>query len=260
MNFEPLDLDRLRLPRHFSHFEYLSEIDSTNDDARRRSETLRADETLLVVAEVQTAGRGRGGNRWWTGPGSLAFSLLFDPARYGIETRYGCMVPLAAATAIVEVAASRLVGPPAGIHWPNDVFLGDRKLAGVLVETLADGRQILGIGCNVNNSTAGAPAEVARRATSLADAHGAPLDRTEFFSQLLESLDAALFRLAAERAELARAADDLCLQRDKVLNVQLGVERVTGVCAGIADDGGLKLDTPAGRRTLYSGIVLRDEA
>lgn len=260
MNFEPLEPDRLRLPRNIVRFEYFSEVDSTNDAARRLNDATPNDGALLIAAERQTAGRGRGSNRWWTGPGSLAFSLLFDPTRYGIETRYGCMVPLAAATAVVEAAASRLAGPLVGIHWPNDVYVGERKLAGVLVETLPSGRQILGVGCNVNNSTTAAPPEVAHRVASLVDELGSPIDRTEFFSVLLESLDAALAELAVRREALARTADDLCLQRGKVLNLQLGSERVTGVCAGIAPDGGLQLDTPAGRRTLYSGVVLRDDA
>src|SRR5205814_1016982 len=117
-----------------------------------------------------------------------------------------------------------------GIRWPNDVYLGERKLAGVLVEGLPDGRQILGLGCNVNNSVAAAPAEVASIVASLADELGAPLDRTEFLSQLAASLDASLVRLAKNRVELARLADELCLQRGQVLTVQLGNERVSGIC------------------------------
>lgn len=212
---------------------------------------------LLVVAEEQTAGRGRGSNRWWTGAGSLAFSLLFDPARYGIEARYGCMVPLAAAVAVVDAVTRRLPSPAVGIRWPNDVYLGERKLAGVLVEGLPDGRQILGLGCNVNNSVSAAPDDVKSIVATLADELGGPLDRTDFLSDLLAALDAVLGRLADERLQLAQLADELCLQRGRVLNVQVGDERVTGICTGIAADGALKLDTPAGPRTLYSGVVLK---
>lgn len=258
MSIESLDLDRLRLPRGLGRVEYLPEVDSTNDLARRLSGEVPGDAAVLVVAERQTAGRGRGSNRWWTGDGSLAFSLLFDPARYGIETRYSCMVPLAAALAVVDVAAARLATLSVGIHWPNDVYIGPRKLAGVLVEALADGRQILGVGCNVNNSVSNAPHEVTHLVASLVDELGAPLDRTDVLSDLLQRLDATLTELAARREAVAEAADQLCLQRGRVLNLQLGAERITGVCAGIAGDGALQLDTPSGRRTLYSGVVLRD--
>jgi BirA family biotin operon repressor/biotin-[acetyl-CoA-carboxylase] ligase len=253
----PLEPRRLRLPAAVTHVEYAIEVDSTNDVARRLAADLPRDACVLVTAERQTAGRGRGGNRWWTGPGSLAFSLLVDPTRYGIEVRYGCMAPLAAATAVVETATLHLPSPAVGIRWPNDVYVGRRKLSGVLVEALADGRQIVGIGLNVNNSVASAPPEISSIATSLFDEIGGPLDRTEVLSELVTAVDEALERLADDRNALATLADELCLQRDEVLRVQLGDEIVVGRCLGIADDGGLDLETQTGRRTLYSGIVLK---
>lgn len=252
-----LEPHRLRTPDWISRVEYFTTIDSTNDAARRMAAELPRDVGLLVVAEEQTAGRGRGSNRWWTGAGSLAFSLLFDPSRYGIETRYGSMVPLAAAVAVVDAVTQRLPSPAVGIRWPNDVYFGERKLAGVLVEGLPDGRQILGLGCNVNNSVSAAPDDVKSIVATLADELGGTLDRTDFLSYLLSALDAALGRLAEDRPMLAQLADDLCLQRGRVLNLLVGDERVTGICTGIAEDGALKLDTPAGPRSLYSGVVLK---
>jgi BirA family transcriptional regulator, biotin operon repressor / biotin---[acetyl-CoA-carboxylase] ligase len=253
----PLEPHRLRLPAVVTQVEYSAVVDSTNDVARRLAAELPRTICLLVAAEEQTAGRGRGANRWWTGAGSLAFSLLVDPARYGIEVRYGCMVALAAATAIIETATLHLPSPAVGIRWPNDVYIGRRKLAGILVEALADGRQIIGIGLNVNNSVAAAPPEVSSIATSLVDEIGGLLDRTDVLSQLVTSVDDALGRLAEDRTALASLANDLCLQKEEVLRVQLGDETVVGRCIGIADDGGLILDTSAGRRTLYSGVVLK---
>ncbi len=253
-----LEPHRLQLPSSIARVEYFAEIDSTNDSARRMAGELPRDTTLLVVAERQTAGRGRGSNRWWTGDGSLAFSLLFDPARYGIEIRYGCMVPLAAAIGLIDAVTERLPSPAVGLRWPNDVYIGERKLAGVLVEGLPDGRQILGLGCNVNNSVAVAPPEVAMIVASLVDELGGPLDRTEFLSSLLSAVDAALVRLSEDREALAALADELCLQRGRMLHVQVGDERVSGICTGIAADGALRLDTPTGPRILYSGIVLKE--
>jgi BirA family transcriptional regulator, biotin operon repressor / biotin---[acetyl-CoA-carboxylase] ligase len=252
-----IELGRLRLPAAITRVEYSIEVDSTNDVVRRLAAEIPRVTCVLAVAERQTAGRGRGANRWWTGDGSLAFSLLVDPARYGIEVRYGCMVPLAAATAVVETATRHLPSPAVGIRWPNDVYIGRRKLAGILVEALADGRQIVGIGLNVNNSAAAAPPEVSSIATSLCDEIGGPLDRTEVLSELVTAVDEALARLSDDRPALATLADELCLQRDEVLRVQLGEETVVGRCVGIADDGGLILETSSGRRTMYSGVVLK---
>jgi BirA family transcriptional regulator, biotin operon repressor / biotin---[acetyl-CoA-carboxylase] ligase len=252
-----LEPARLRLPPSVTQVEYHAVIDSTNDAARRRAAEVPRDAGLLIVADEQTAGRGRGANRWWTGAGSLAFSLLFDPARYDVALRYASMVPLAAAIAVVDVVTQHLPGPATGIHWPNDIFLGERKLAGVLVEGLPDGRQILGLGCNVNNPLSAAPPEVAKIVASLCDELGAPLDRTEFLSELLSALDVSLTRLGENFADVGRLADSLCLQNGKLLNVHLGEEVVSGICTGIADDGALQLDTPGGPRTLYSGVVLK---
>jgi BirA family biotin operon repressor/biotin-[acetyl-CoA-carboxylase] ligase len=254
---QPLEPARLRLPAAFTHVEYSIEVDSTNDAARRLALQLPRELGALAITERQTAGRGRGSNRWWTGGGSLAFSMLVDPARYGIEVRYGCMVALAAAVAVIETATRHLPSPAVGVRWPNDVFVGRRKLAGILVEALGDGRQIIGIGLNVNNSVSEAPPEISSIATSLVDEIGGPLDRTEVLSALVTAVDDALGRLADNRSSLAALADELCLQRDEVLRVQLGEEIVVGRCLGIADDGGLMLDTEAGRRTLYSGVVLK---
>ncbi|MCE9607831.1 MAG: biotin--[acetyl-CoA-carboxylase] ligase [Planctomycetia bacterium] len=256
MSFD-LDPSRLRLPTFIAEVDYARTVDSTNDVARRRAGDLHKDVGLLAIAEEQTAGRGRGSNRWWTGAGSLAWSLLIDPARFGIAQRYASMVPLAAATALVEVVTRHLPSPAVGIHWPNDVYLGPRKLAGILVEALGDGRQIVGIGLNVNNSVAAAPPEVAAIVASLADEVGAPLDRTDLLSELLEALGTAFADLGRQREDLATLADELCTQRGSSLTLTIGDERVTGLCTGIAPDGALVLETPTGRRTIYSGIVVR---
>jgi BirA family biotin operon repressor/biotin-[acetyl-CoA-carboxylase] ligase len=253
-----IEPSRLTLPPAVTRVEYFAEIDSTNDAARRLAAELPGETGLLVVAERQTAGRGRGSNKWWTGDGSLACSLLFDPSRRGIEPRYGSMVPLSAAIAVIDAVTQRLPSPAIGLRWPNDVYIGERKLAGVLVEGLPDGRQILGLGCNVNNSVAAAPPQVATIVASLVDELGSPTDRTDLLADLLSALEASLDRLANEREGLAKLADELCLQRGRPLNVQVGEERIAGICTGIADDGALKLDTPAGRRTIYSGVVLKE--
>ncbi len=252
-----LEPHRLRLPEFISRVEYAQTLDSTNDAARRLATELPLGTAMLIVAEEQTAGRGRGANRWWTGAGSLAFSVLFDPGRFRIEPRYTGMVPLAAALGIVDVVTRRLGSPAVGIHWPNDVFIGPRKLAGILVEALSDGRQIVGIGLNVNNSVAAAPSEVSQIAASLADELGELLDRTELLAELLEAIDVYFAALGGQRERLAAEADEVCLQKGRALTVQAGDDKTTGLCAGIADDGALILETPAGTRTIYSGVVLK---
>ena len=87
----------------------------------------RGELPLLVVADRQTAGRGRGANRWWTGPGALAFSLLVDGRTVGADRSRSPLVALAAAVAVVDTVAPLLPAHQVGIHWPNDVLVAERK-------------------------------------------------------------------------------------------------------------------------------------
>lgn len=252
-----LDVAALVARTFVGRVDYHPTLTSTNDEARRIAAQTPPDLPVLVIADRQTAGRGRGTNRWWTGAGSLACSLLFDAAGRGIERRYYPMIPLAGAVAIVETVAPLVAPHEAGLHWPNDVFAAGRKLAGVLVESASDGRQIVGIGLNLNNSAATAPRELAGIVTTLADLAGKIHDRTTILLRLLARLDPALDELASAPEQLGRRGDRLCLQRGRRLSIQSGSRQLTGICAGIAADGAIVLDTPSGREALYSGVVIQ---
>ncbi|HEX4128550.1 MAG TPA: biotin--[acetyl-CoA-carboxylase] ligase [Pirellulales bacterium] len=240
--------------------EYQPTLSSTSDCARELAAELAAGETLLVVADEQTAGRGRGSNRWWTGPGSMAFSVLFHPLERGIERRYTAMIALAVAVAICEVVCRRLMGHSVGLHWPNDVYVGDQKLAGILVEALPDGRHIVGVGVNVNNSACDAPPELHRLVATMTDLAGDRFDRSELLVELLQEFNIALQVLATAPQELGRQSDRLCLQHGKQLTIDLAGQRHTGRCIGIADDGALVLDVAGVHQRLYSGVLVKPSA
>lgn len=257
MPHDDFDLTRLEAARLVDRLEYHPSLASTNDYLREIAARVPRHENMLVIAEGQTAGRGRGGNRWWTGPGSLAFSLLFDPAARRIAQRHFPMLSLAAAVALIETAAPLVGQEEIGLHWPNDVFAAGRKLAGILVEALADGRHVLGIGCNINNRASDAPVELAGVVVTLADLSNRRHDRTSVLLVLLERLNDAFEQLARAPASLALHANKLCLQHGQRLTLCAGSRRTTGRCAGIGDDGALLLDTPAGRERFYSGVLLK---
>ena len=250
--FDPIVL---RAAGQVDHVEYHPTLSSTNDYARDASAQLARHESLLVIADEQTAGRGRGSNRWWTGSGSLAFSLLFDPAALGIARQHGAMVSLATALAIVEAVNPRIAPYSAGIHWPNDVYVGQRKLAGILVEALPDGRHILGIGININNTVDDAPKELAERVATMRDLSHGRHDRGELLVDLLGHLRSRLAQLASAPEQLGRQANQLCLQHGRQLCVQQGSLEFRGRCHGIGLDGALVLDTAEGRRNIYAGFL-----
>ncbi len=234
-------------------------VGSTNDLARELAPEAPREECWLLVTEEQTAGRGRGANRWWTGPGSLAFSLLVDPAQLRLPTPRLPMVSLAAALAVIEAAQPHVPGWQVGLHWPNDVYARGRKLAGILTEALPDGRLIVGMGVNVNNRRQQAPAELAHRVCSLCELAGRPLDRTQLLARIIAAQRACWCCLAADAATLAARANSLCLQHGERLCVEAAGRRTEGICRGIGEDGALVLETAAGMQKVYSG-VLRETA
>lgn len=249
-----LDKSSILEQTFLAHVEHHSVLDSTQNRARELAEA-HAASPALVVADKQTAGRGRADNRWWTGEGSLAFSLVIDPQQFGLPRRAVPRLSLAVGVALVDAIAPRLVGHPLGLHWPNDVYVGPRKLAGILVEVLADGQHIVGVGLNSNNSASDAPVALRETLTTLFDLTGQPHDHAELLRSIMENIEAALRQLAEPLATLGQRFDLVCLQRGEMLTVYQGSRVLTGRCAGIAPDGALLLDTEDGRLQLTSGTL-----
>jgi BirA family transcriptional regulator, biotin operon repressor / biotin---[acetyl-CoA-carboxylase] ligase len=162
----------------------LEEAASTNAVASGAPER-----NLVVIAEHQTAGRGRLDRTWETPAGAaLTFSAVFDPV---VDAVWWPVIPLAAG-----IAVARAIGAPARLKWPNDVLLGEEKVCGILVERLATtpAYAVIGIGINVDQRRDELPV---KSATSLALA-GLPRDRTELFGQVLHELRFALVSLARD--------------------------------------------------------------
>ncbi len=235
--------------------EHYAAVGSTNDLARQFAAAGRHSLPLLIVADEQTAGRGRGTNRWWTGRGGLAFSLLIDAAARGITRERSPLVSLAAAIAVAEEAGRRLPSRRVGLHWPNDVYVEGRKLSGILAEFLADGHAVLGIGINTNNSLDEAPPEVRGSAATLGELTGKYHNHTELLLAVFGRLETLLARLVGHPAEIGRRANALCLQHGRSLSIESGSRMIRGLCAGIDEDGSLLLDTGEGREKVFSGVL-----
>ena len=180
---------RHRWPDFVARAEHHESITSTNDRAAEWRWIGAERLPLLVVADRQTAGRGRGGNRWWTGPGALSFSLAVEAKTVAADDTRSPLVALAVAVAVVETVAPLLPNQPVRIHWPNDVLAGERKLSGILVEVLPNRRHVIGIGLNTNNTLADAPAELQAVACTLRDLSGKEHDQTSMLIELLQRME-----------------------------------------------------------------------
>ena len=248
------DLPKIVANTFLARAEQYEVLDSTNDRARQRVGQ-GGPMPLLIIADRQTAARGRGANRWWTGPGALAFTMALPSGMLPHDPRRGPLVALAAGVAVVDAIAPTLATEKVGLHWPNDVMVGRKKLSGVLVEAMPCRTHLVGIGLNTNNTAADAPPEIRERVTTLVDLTGRQQDHTELLLAILEQFAQSLKLLVEQPEELARRANERCSQIGHALTLWSGEQWTKGVCRGIAEDGALLLDTPEGTLAFYTGTL-----
>ncbi len=175
-------------------------VGSTNDLAAAAARS-RANDGLVVLAEEQSAGRGRRG-RVWTAPprSSLLLSVLLFPE--GLLAEPGWLTALAA-VAVADVV-SAWSGGPAEIKWPNDVRVHGRKIAGILVERGAGA--VIGIGLNANVEPSAFPDDLRQSVTSLRAILGAEVDRSELARDLIRALDRLYTEASVRGIATLRAA------------------------------------------------------
>lgn len=266
---ETFDLECIRRNSFIRDVEWHAVISSTNDRGIRAARDGAAATPLLILAGSQTAGRGRGANRWWSAAGALTFSLVFDP--YGdlavrgsppIGMELWPRVALTAGVALCDVLEHLAPHVRCGIKWPNDVLLDGRKISGILIEIPPHSPQgprrlVLGMGVNVNNSLSGAPAELRSAAHSLCDALEATIDGTQLVLAWLDRFRDRLRELAVGDDQLPSRWKSLCELAGKTIELEAGSRRVHGLCRGIDSDGALLVETNAGREKLYAGAMVR---
>lgn len=247
----PASLQRHLRSAVFGHrIFYYPSIGSTND---RALELAAAEEPEggLVLAEEQTAGRGRRDRAWSSRPFlGIYASLILRPAiPAGRAPLLTFMAAVAAADALNEIPGVR-----ARIKWPNDVVAQDRKLAGVLAEVRGSEPEVremvVGLGVNVNQGEEDFPAELRGRATSVRLLTGAAHPRAPILAALLEGFERRYARLLRDGpGTLLREWESLsALSAGARLQVEGPAGRIAGTFAGIDEEGSLLLGL--GERTL----------
>ena len=256
---------------------YFPAIGSTNDVAHAEARAGAAD-GLLVIADAQTAGRGRLDRRWWAPPGAcLLMSLLLRP---DIPLRHAGQLTMCLGLGAVAGIAD-VTGVRAELKWPNDLVLDGRKLGGMLAELRTEGDRldyaVLGLGINVNvifeagdgdanerqsmkhgdNSSRGVrpPADLIGLATSLQMAGGRPVDRLALLTSILTHTEAWLDRTrAGESPHEAWAARLDTLGRQVTVSTATGT--LHGQALGVTPEGGLRVCDAHGREhVIWSGDV-----
>ena len=253
-----LDPDRLMsLAPAWTTLEVMPEAPSTNALAASRARD-GGPEGLVVVADHQTAGRGRLDRSWVTPPGAaLTFSVLLRPK---VAVERWPWLPLLAGVAVVDAVADA-GGPRCSLKWPNDLVHDGRKLAGLLVErvdTPAGPAAVLGVGLNVTTTIEELPVP---GAGSLASVGWPGVDREQLLVAILEALGTRLQRWSHDGGDPARGLLEDYRERCETVGREVRVHlpsgrHLVGTAVGIATDGGLQVAAAGETLTVSAGDVV----
>jgi BirA family transcriptional regulator, biotin operon repressor / biotin---[acetyl-CoA-carboxylase] ligase len=229
-------------------------IDSTNTFARSLA-ARGEEEGALVIAEEQTAGRGRQGRTWSSNiDENLTFTLLLRPE---IPNGKINLLPLGIAVALTQ-GIRRLTSLPVLCKWPNDLLLMGGKVAGILMESALSSRGfeyvVVGIGINVNQRKF--PEHLRTRATSLALHAGHAIDRVALLRSVLQSIESNYETYTSGGLDaIVPSWLSLAPMVGKQITAAMQGTTVAGTVLGLSADGGLQLRTDAGDLTLFAGDV-----
>jgi BirA family biotin operon repressor/biotin-[acetyl-CoA-carboxylase] ligase len=265
-----IDADHLRSNTFVRGIEVHDRLGSTNDRAAQLARDVNLELPALVVARLQTSGKGRGRNRWWSAKGGLTFSLLLDGATTGVGPAHWPRLSLATAVAVCDALTIELNGQNSiplhprrsslAIKWPNDVLIDGGKICGILIQSPggaepAKNRLIVGIGINVNNSWRTAPKEAGSHGTALCDVTGRRHPLQQVLTNLLNAFAARVEQLRRGDTALIDAWQALDLLCGQIVSIESDGHIVEGEARGFANDGALLVDTLFGRRRFYTGTV-----
>lgn len=224
------------------HVIYFPRLSSTMDAARQAAREGAAEGTL-VIAEEQTAGRGRAGRTWFSHRGGLAYSIILHP----VLPQLSSLIMIASLA--VAHSIESLTPLHAGIKWPNDVLINGKKVCGILIENALKGAgvdfSIVGVGLNVN----GAPPTLsppAIPATSLSNETGKEIPRLRILYRLMEETEQLYTRVVAGNSLVNEWRHRLVTLGQQV---QVGIDgiTITGIAEDVEEDGSLLLRGAGGK-------------
>ncbi|MDR2441322.1 MAG: biotin--[acetyl-CoA-carboxylase] ligase [Planctomycetaceae bacterium] len=233
--------------------EYYNCISSTNDRLKDiLKQSILPKLPCLIVAKRQTAGRGRGNKVWWSSDGALLMSLGFELASFSLKRTDLSLFSLAVGLAVLKTIRNWLPEKNnIGLHWPNDIYIDDKKISGILIESPTPQHLVVGVGINVNNRLNEIPPEFRteftnKPITSLIDILDETTDHSILITNFLKLLSDEINRITVEPLELIREAERYCVQIGKELTIRSNHKVIQGHCFGLAPDGSLRLQTSNG--------------
>jgi BirA family transcriptional regulator, biotin operon repressor / biotin---[acetyl-CoA-carboxylase] ligase len=257
-------MDELQDQGWLRHVEWLSEVDSTNSLAKRWYTDNEDLTPALFVADQQTAGRGRGGNQWWSPSGCLMLTLAVPFSELPNDRSLYPQLALVTGVALAATADAVLSEPNLAstkLKWPNDAYLDGRKLAGILIEALQTRSCTtgfaIGIGINTDMDWREASIQLRERAVCLSSVAGRAVDRETVLVELIKQLSDHL-AVWRERPEAWLSIwRSRCLLTGCVVKVRVGAsDELVGRCEGIDAVGRLLIRTESQLHTLTACEIL----
>lgn len=240
-------------------FDYTPSTASTNANMITRAEA-GAPHGAVLVADHQTAGRGRMTRQWFSPPGvNLYFSLLLRPA---VQPMLAPQISLVAGLALARAVEHIRPDLAPQVKWPNDVFLDGLKLSGILCDMRAEADRVhylvIGVGINVNVDLAAFPDELIGKVNSLKHAAGEPVPRAEVLAAFLNEMEMCFEEWETEGlAALIPDLEKRSYQRGMTVTIESGAESFSGIALGFSPHGGLLVDDGGERpREVICGDVL----
>jgi BirA family biotin operon repressor/biotin-[acetyl-CoA-carboxylase] ligase len=233
----------------------LSEIASSNTLAMEMAAN-GTPEGTVVIAEVQTGGKGRLGRKWISPKGNLYLSVVLRP---NIPMHKAPLITLMGAVAVAS-AIRAVCGLSAGIKWPNDILVDGKKVSGLLTEMSAEQDRIrhivLGIGVDVNMDIRDLPYEIRSLTTTLAAETEAKINRTELLQQLLRDLEIGYRKFLTNNEDVLEEWKQLNLTIGNRVTVSNGDMFLEGLAQGVDNEGRLIIRRDDGTtRTVAAGDV-----
>lgn len=242
---EQNELKKTLLQLPLGDIRYFDSIGSTNNEALAWA-TSDAKDLSLVIADEQTAGRGRLDRKWYTPPGAaLAFSLILRPT--ADEKPHLTRIVGLAALAVADALRTR--GLVAQVKWPNDVLLNGRKVAGILIESVWSGEDVdylvIGIGVNVLKGAVPSADLLQFPATSLEESLGPAVERDKVLHDILAGIIALRPHLGTD-SFITSWEKALAFRGEQVQVEEGNGTSITGKLLGLESDGSLRLSNEAG--------------
>lgn len=225
-------------------------LDSTNLEAKRLLLP-----NSVIVADTQAKGRGRYRRSWSSGKGGLYFSIILK--RQVSESSSLSLFTLIAALA-VRSGIKKIAGISSAIKWPNDILIGGRKVAGILVESLITGKVafvIIGIGINANNSL---PRELRKRGISIRQVFKKEIDNQMLLASILHSFEKYLRSWKkTDFSPLLEEYRNYCITLGTIVAVKSGGRQFRGRASGINEEGHLLIEGKDGKHEIIDGTLLK---